>query len=226
MINAGYNYLKWYMNNLVIGKGEVGTAVQKIFSADWIDQLRIVTHSTYDILHICIPYSDKFIEIVKNYQEEFKPKFTVIHSSVPVGTSRKCNALHSPIRGLHPNLYEGIMTFPKFIGGSEASMVADTFRRAGMKVILCDKQETTELGKLLDTEYYRECVQFTLKAKKLSDKCDVPFHEAYTLFNQTYNEGYTKLGHSEYIRPILQPIMKEIGGHCLLPNKALLATLE
>lgn len=210
--------------HITVGLGEVGTAIRQIFNTDGYDknQAKETLDEQYDVLHVCIPYSDDFVTIVKGFQELWKPKFTIIHSSVPVGTSRQCNALHSPIRGLHPNLYGGIMTFPKFIGGEQASLVADMFRRAGLKVILCDKQETTELGKLLDTEYYRECVEFTLKAKRLADKLGVPFHESYTLFNQTYNEGYTKLNHPEYIRPVLQPIMKEIGGHCLLPNQKLL----
>lgn len=114
------------------------------------------------------------------------------------------------------------MTFPKFIGGEKASEVADVFRRAGLKVILCDKSETTELGKLLDTEYYRACIEFTLRAKELCNKYNVPFHESYTLFNMTYNEGYTKLGHEEYVRPTLQAIMQPIAGHCVLPNQKLI----
>lgn len=208
--------------HLVIGLGEVGTAIRKVFNADGLDITGEVSQSHYDYLHICIGYSDKFVETVKSYQERFTPLQTIVHSSVPVGTSRKCGALHSPIRGLHPNLYSGIMTFPKFIGGEEASKVADVFRRAGLKVILCDKQETTELGKLLDTEYYRACVEFTLRANSLCEKHNVPFHEAYTLFNITYNEGYTELGHKEYVRPTLQAIKQVIGGHCLLPNAKLI----
>src|SRR3990167_7096438 len=136
-----------------------------------------------DIMQVCIPWSDSFVEVVKKYQEHFQPKYTVIHSTVPVGTSRLLDAIHSPIRGVHPFLEDGIRTFPKFISGDGASDVADYFRRAGLKVILCDKQETTELGKLLDTEYFRACIEFTKKAKVLSYKYDVPFHEAFTLFN-------------------------------------------
>ncbi len=214
--------------HLVIGLGEVGLAIQKIFDAHYYDNHHVDSllvpplKAQYDYIHICFPYSDKFEDSVINYQEKYNPKYTIIHSTVPVGVSRAVGALHSPIRGLHPNLYEGIMTFPKFIGGSWGSEVADEFRRAGLKIILCDKQETTELGKLLDTEYYRACIEFTLRAKDLTTLHDVPFHEAYTLFNDTYNVGYTKLGHPEYVRPVLQPIMKEIGGHCVLPNKKLI----
>lgn len=213
---------------LVVGLGEVGQAVQKVFNADGLDNYKNIEPKllNYDYLHVCIPYNDSFIQSVKEYQERFKPKYTVIHSTIPVGTSRKCNAIHSPIRGLHPNLYSGIMTFPKFIGGSQSSEVADTFRRAGLKVILCDKQETTELGKLLDTEYYRACIEFTLQASNQCDKYGVPFHEAYTLFNMTYNEGYTELGHKEYVRPVLQAIKQKIGGHCVGNNSVLISIDE
>ncbi len=209
------------MKHLVIGVGEVGSAIIRIFNCIGAD-LDSNIQGQYDIIHICFPYSSSFEENVRKYQIKHASKYTVIHSTVPVGTSRKLYAVHSPIRGLHPNLYEGIMTFPKFLGGEQASEVADEFRRHGLKVVLCDKQESTELGKLLDTEYYRACIEFTQRAKELADKYDVPFHESYTLFNESYNEGYTKLGHSEYVRPVLQPIKGKIGGHCVLPNQKLL----
>ncbi len=217
------------MKHLVIGNlGEVGSAIQKLFDCAGIDKVDeipgLAEGIELEIMHICIPFKEPelFYETVLKYQYTYKPRFTIIHSTVPVGTSRKLNAIHSPIRGLHPNLYEGIMTFPKFLGGVNAGFVAHEFRRAGLKVILCNSQEATELGKLLDTEYYRACIEFTQRANSLCNMNDVNFHEAYTLFNQTYNEGYEKLGHPEYIRPVLQPIMGEIGGHCVTQNSKLI----
>ena len=209
------------MTHLIIGMGQIGSAIQKVFNCEGIDE-NTTTTTLPDIIHICFPYSDKFIKEVKEYQNFYKPKITVIHSTVPVGTSRQCEALHSPIRGIHPNLYEGVKAFIKFIGGKRASEVADEFRKHGLKVMLCDDQETTELGKLLDTEYYRACIEFTLNAKRICDDKEVNFNEAYTLFNLTYNDGYTELGHKEYVRPTLNPIMREIGGHCVLSNKELI----
>lgn len=214
------------MKHLVIGMGEVGTAIQKIFDCDWIDlendHYDHYENIQYQCMHICFGYDEKFINSVAYYQQEYSPEFTVIHSTVPVGVSRHLNAINSPIRGIHPNLYEGIMTFEKFIGGEQASLVADEFRKHGLKVILCDKQETTELGKLLDTEYYRACIEFTHRAKELCSKHEVPFAEVYRDFNRTYNEGYTKLGHPEFVRPVLQPIMTKIGGHCVTENSKLI----
>lgn len=217
---------------LIVGAGEVGTAlaaVLKDYDPDLYDPDMgrcDLTHETYDILNVTFPYSDKFVGYVKEYQEKYKPKHTVIHSTVPVGTSRQCGATHSPIRGLHPHLEGGIRTFTKFLGGPQASQIADYFRRAGLRVCLYDDQETTEALKLFDTEYYRACVEFALRVKTYCNAHNLNFHEVYTLANQSYNEGYSALGHPEFVRPVLQPIMKEIGGHCVLPNKELIKLSE
>jgi len=215
------------IEHLVIGYGEVGKAIAKVFDAFSADKDSNYNDMSFNVeyLHICFPYSEEFVSEVKAYQQRFKPTYTIIHSTVPVTTSRKVGAIHSPIRGIHPNLYEGIMTFEKFLGGEDASMVADEFRKHGLKVILFDTQEATELGKLLDTEYYRACIEFTLRAKEHCDRLGLSFHEVYTLFNETYNKGYAKLDHPEYVRPVLQPIMKEIGGHCVIPNSKLINKL-
>jgi len=229
----------------IIGMGEVGNAILNVFcphysyfSYDPItgyggdlqyqdrgsDTIHIKGNGV-DVLHICFPYCDSFVNDVGAYKLKFRAKYVVIHSTVPIGTSRLCKASHSPIRGIHPNLTEGVKTFPKFIGGSEASDIADYFRKAGLRVVLFDKQETTELAKLLDTEYYRVCIEFAKDAKRHCDYNKIPFHEVYTLFNQTYNDGYVQLGHPEYVRPVLQPIMTKIGGHCVKSNQQLMSPL-
>ena len=219
----------------IAGMGEVGRALYNILK----DHYPIVTFdkeqnpvvdNTYvpqapeqiEVLNVCFPYSDTFVKDVKQYQEELKPKYTVVHSTVPVGTSKKCNAIHSPIRGLHPNLESGIRTFVKFLGGHQASEVADYFRRAGLRVMLFDNPETTEASKLFDTEYYRACIEFAHRVKRYCDKNNLNFSDVYRLPNITYNEGYTELGHSEYVRPVLEPIMKPIGGHCVQQNSKLI----
>lgn len=217
------------MKGLVIGAGEVGKSLFNVLKEHYATSIVDVSPpdvEAIEILHIAFPYSDNFIQYVKDYQEKYKPKYTVIHSSVPVGTSEQCGATHSPIRGLHPHLESGIKTFVKFIGGSQASEVADYFRRAGLRVALFDKATTTEAMKLFDTTYYGVCIDFAKRVKEYCDKHDLNFHEVYTLGNQTYNEGYTQLGHPEFVRPVLQPIMKPIGGHCIVPNRELLKKSE
>ena len=215
--------------DLIIGMGEVGTALWYVlhpFHTIATIDLKGEIRCKPQILHICFPFSKKFISEVKRYQKLYKPKFTIIHSTVPIGTSRRCGAIHSPIRGMHPKLEESLRMFPKFLGGKDASKVADYFRKAGMKVILVDKQETTEALKLFDTEYYKVVIEFCHRVKKYCDFYELNFSDIYRLGNLTYNEGYAKLGYPEYTRPILEPIRGPISGHCVLPNSALLKISE
>lgn len=221
------------MRNIIIGAGQIGKSLCNVVKSPENPTILLDYHTEKnipmeqpDILHICFTYSDEFISEVKRYQKLHNPLYTVIHSTVPVGTCRQLNAISSPCRGIHPNLESGIRTFHKFLGGEQASEVADYFRKAGIKVMLFDKPETTEAMKLFDTEYYKTCIDFMHRVKRYCDKHDLNFHEVYTLGNQTYNEGYTKLGMPEVVRPVLQPIMKPIGGHCLLPNSELIKINE
>ena len=64
-------------------------------------------------------------------------------------------------------------------------------------------------------------IEFTKEAKRLCDKYGVPF-EFFTLWNNNYNEGCTNMGHPEFHRYNLSPMMKKIGGHCVLNNYKLL----
>lgn len=211
------------MRGIIIGNGEIGRSLQNVLMGAERPTvlLRYHTekepHHEAEILHIAFPYNEEFISEVRRYQEIYKPKYTVIHSTVPPGTSRECNAVHSPVIGIHPNLESGIKTFTKFLSGEQASEVADYFRRAGIKVYLFDKQETTELLKILDTTFYGVCVEYTKEVKRLADKHGIPF-EAWSIWTDNYNTGYQKLGHPEFTRPNLVPIMKKVGGHCVLPN--------
>ena len=209
------------MRTLLIWMGEVGTALAEVlkqYDPICYDIKKSVNvYESPDIMHICFPYSESFVERVLEYQKVYRPKYTVIHSTVPVGISSKCEATHSPIRGIHPFLTEGIKTFVKFLGGPQASEVADYFRRAGLRVYVCDSAETTEALKIFDTTYYALCIEFHKHIKQFSNEIGFPF-EAWTLYNEDYNTGYKQLGYPEYVRPNLVPIMKNQGGHCTLNN--------
>jgi hypothetical protein len=210
---------------LIIGFGEIGQGLEKVlksYSPIILDKGMEVDISDVDFMHICFPYSEDFILEVKKYQEKYNPKFIIIHSTVPIGISRLCNAIHSPCICQHPFIEEGLRTFPKMLGGEQASEVADYFRRVGLKVVLFDKSETTETAKIFLTEYYRHCIEFTKEVKEYCDKNGLNFSEVYRIPNQIYNEGYKKLNHEEFIRPILEPIMTPIGGHCVIPNSKLI----
>jgi hypothetical protein len=210
------------MKSLVIGSGEIGTSLNNIIDQDIRDKAVIVNDTSYDIIHICFPFSKTFIKDVKDYQKEYNPKYTVIHSTVPVGTSRKLKAIHSPCLGIHPHLEESMLTFKKFIGGGDTNLI-QWFRRLGFKVQPFDNPETTELMKILSTTKYGLDITFNQEVKELCDTYKVPF-EAWTLWTNNYNTGYEKLGYEEYKRPNLIYMKGNIGGHCVLNNLKLLNT--
>ena len=170
----------------------------------------------------------KYIGWVKEYQDKFLKKggLTVIHATVEPGVSRTLEAVHSPVIGQHPLMEEYIRKIPKMFGGKRADEAGEHFRRAGLHVLIFDKAEETELAKLFLTEYYRMCIEFCQRVKRACDKQGLSFHNVYTLPNILYNQGYKEMGYPEDVRPILQPVMGKIGGHCLMPNKELIKPSE
>ena len=222
----------------IVGHGQVGQAVAKLYSETdttktWFSFDKIQIYDPYQgmmddisdvaILNVCIPYTKDFVSVVSDLPTA--NWYTVIHSTVPVGTTEKFGHkfLHSPVRGVHPNLYEGLKTFVKFIGGDEqlAQAYSGHLKSLGIETHICKDAKTTELSKLADTTYYGLCIAFTSDMKKLCDEYDLDFMEVMTKYNNTYNEGYKKLGKPNVVRPVLYPTDK-IGGHCIIPNAKLL----
>jgi len=200
------------MRSIIIGKGEVGTALSKVLGKDDLEP---------EIIHICFPYSDDFISEVQRYQKLYKPRYTVIHSTVPVGTTTRCKAYHSPIRGVHPHLEEGIRTFVKYLAPKNEEL-KEYFEKAGIKIKLIDKPENTEALKLWSTTQYGRLIELEKEIHKYCKDNNLDFDIVYTGANRTYNKGYEKLGMEHVRRPILKHVEGKIGGHCILQNYKLL----
>lgn len=212
------------MTQLVIGLGEVGSAIQKILSCDGLDSFKSIypTLDLYDTIHICFPYSASFKEDVIAYREKFGATLVIVHSTVPLGTCDELGAVHSPIRGIHPNLEEGVRTFVKFFGGTRAHDAAAIFREQGIKTMACDTARETEALKLWDTTIYGWNILIEKAIKAYCERNELDFRTVYTLANATYNEGYALLGRPEYSKYVLKDYRGEIGGHCVKENWELL----
>ena len=162
-----------------------------------------------------------------------RPKLTIIHSTITPGTTLKVlNKLkdkhlvvHSPVRGIHPNLYEGLKTFVKFIGSDNeeaTTITVNHYTDIELKTQIFKSSKASELAKVLSTTYYGMCIAFHNDINKLCKEHDVKFEEVATKWNKTYNEGYTKLGMINVVRPVLYPPKDgKIGGHCVVPNAQL-----
>jgi len=211
---------------LVVGFGEIGSALFYALLDEYdVRAIDIAVPSDgppedigdVQFMHICFPYGPDFVDEVHRYVDLYRPAYTVIHSTVPVGTSRLCGAFHSPVIGRHPGLGTSTLTFTKFVGGKHSEPVLEHLRRVGMHPYPYPKQETTELMKLLSTGMYGLLIEYTKEVQRHCDLYDVPF-AAWTLWTEAYNRGYAELGYPEYTRPRLIPMKGKIGGHCILSN--------
>jgi UDP-N-acetyl-D-mannosaminuronate dehydrogenase len=226
----------------LLGFGEIGQAIHKVYQASNVphkifvkDLVRDDGLNELDVLNVAIPNNDKFdfVEEVSNIATKSSSKIVIIHSTVPVGTTRtikerlgpSVSVGHSPCRGVHPNLFEGIMTFIKFIGcttQNDAELIDQHLTSLGIKTHVCKNSETSELSKLLDTTYYGICIAYHAEAERACNYFNADFEDVMTLYNKTYNEGYLILGKSNVIRPVLIPPRGGIGGHCVIQNAELL----
>lgn len=213
----------------ILGYGEIGKAIAKFYKNPKIKDLkRDDDLKSVEILHVCIPYSDKFVNIVSKEIKAIKPTLTIIHSTAAPGTTKKIGGMivHSPVRGVHPYLYKGIKTFVKYIGADNkkaGKMAEKHFKQLKIKTKVFYPSLVTEVGKILDTTYYGVVIAWHGEMKEICDKFGINFDEAVTDFNTTYNEGYAKLGKKNVIRPVLYPPQQGKPKHCIVPNVTILS---
>jgi UDP-N-acetyl-D-mannosaminuronate dehydrogenase len=223
----------------ILGLGEVGSAIKKLVSAKHEVFVRELTFDEIgdkqlDILHICIPFNDKFNSIVAPLIKQTQPKLTIIDATVKPGTTQALhqktglNLVHAPIDGVHPHLYEYLFKFTKPIGPvNEASykLAKKHFQELGVKTIRFNSPMETELAKALSTTYYGWNIIFEKWTHQLCTKLEVDFNQVYTEYNQIYNEGYAQ-ELPNVRRPVLAHKTGEIGGHCVLPNAEILQKMS
>lgn len=185
-----------------------------------------VTVSRADVLHVCFPWQEGFVEEVEWYRDRFGARgcLILIHSTVHVGTTSQIeNAVHCPVRGAHPNLDLGMKTFVRYAGGPRAEEAKQVLLEMGCPEVVCVKDSrVTEALKLWDTTYYAWNVVFEKAVHAYCERHGLDFNLVYTHANTTYKEGYEILHKPEVARPILEHVPGPIGGHCLIPNCRLL----
>lgn len=210
------------MTDIILGAGEVGTALGQIFKCPVYD-IGAPDVDDVRIMHVAFPFTDDFMSHVRTYQRQYKPEITVIHSSVVPGTSRALGAVHSPVLGKHPDLAPDIRSYPKWIGAdteSEGTRVYRIFRQAGLRARLAKSSVETELWKLLCTSTLGINAAWAQEIDRMCREVGVEY-EGWQNFMAEINEGLIARGLGHAARPLLSP--GPIGGHCVLPNFALLS---
>lgn len=210
--------------HLVIGAGEVGTAVRAVLSRAHATAIRDLepTDVHADVLHVCIPWSDAFVDAVRGYRAHHNADLVVVHSTVPVGTCDPEGWVHSPVRGRHPHLVEGLMTFVKHFGGERAAWPAQVFDAVGVRVEVHERAADTEAGKLWELVQYGLAITVEKQIHAWCQQAGLDFGVVYERFAGTYNDGYARLGCPEFVRPVIRHMPGPIGGHCVRQNATLI----
>lgn len=222
------------MRHLVIGMGEVGSALhevlltsqtgKEVFGLDKTDDPQQPDITDIDFMHVCIPWSDWFIPTVTQYVDIFKPGLVIVHSTVPIGTCDPQGWIHSPIRGIHPELVEGIEHFKKHFGGRGAAIAASMWEglHAHTTSITHSRAKDTEAGKLWELVQYGVQIRMEKAIHAFCEDNELDYTVVYQDFAKSYNAGFPKLGEPKYVRPILDHVPGDIGGHCVKPMSELL----
>ena len=231
----------------ILGNGEIGSSLHKVYELAGINNVIIrdpykgldASLSDCEIVNICIPFLgyQQFTEAVSDVKLS-DGCVVIIQSTVPVGCTDRFQAdfpklawVQSPVRGVHPNLTEGLLTFEKFVGISDRFIGDETIRsiliehvkRLKIKPILCRAKES-ELAKIVSTTLYGMNIAAVTDVSNLCNENDVDFDTVFTKWQTGYNTGYRALGKPNVCRPVLTPVpdndegQKVIGGHCVLPN--------
>jgi len=214
--------------HLVIGLGEVGTALHSVlggkypvFTKDLGGESDI---SSAQILHIAFPYDRNFTYEVKRYIGKYAPGLVIVYSTVPIGTCNKIGEkiVHSPVEGRHPNLADSLLKFPRWLGCSDLEsleIARGVWEPLNPKIRTLGASEHSEWLKLRSTAKYGVNIAWTDYEARISEKLGMDFEEL-QLFDTDYNEFYKD--DPAIQRYILDPPNGEIGGHCIRENSILL----
>lgn len=238
-----------WVEHLVLGAGEVGRALYKVLSDQYGEgengtAIQDLGGSGVraNVLHVCYPYgprpeqhqrctapdhTDSFIQSVQHdvqdHQDDVKSSgLVIVHSTVPVGICDGAGWVHSPVRGRHPQLVDGLLNFIKHFGGRRAAEAAEWFDACGIVTMVHEYARDTEAGKLWELVQYGMQIRIEKAIHEWCQKSGVDFKIAYTLFAETYNDGYMRR-HPEFIRPVIAHMPGPIGGHCVTAASPLLS---
>jgi UDP-N-acetyl-D-mannosaminuronate dehydrogenase len=217
-------------NNIVIvGLGEVGKPLydlaSKYHSVLGVD-IKPPSNAPVgvDVLHICYPFQIRdFVGECARYMDLFKPRLTVINSTVAVGTTRKvadrtgAAVTYSPVRGKHTRMLEEVVKYRKFIGALDpvsGEQAARHFQSLGMKTKTLSSPEAAELAKLTETTYFGLMIAWAQEVERYADQTGANYDEIVSFYEEI---GFF---------PPVKYTPGVIGGHCVMPNIELLRTMD
>jgi len=216
-------------NVLVIGLGEIGAPlleiVSEVYNAQGLDVEPKEIHGSIDLLHICFPYDENFVQTTINYIRKFNPKMTIIESTIlPLATNKiykktRSPICHSPVRGRKTDGFRwAYRTYTMFIGPAKPEFgkpVEEYYKSLGFKTFTCSSPLETEFMKILNTTYYGLMIAWFQEIHRICKEFGVKEEEVISFFRTNEEESKGK-----HPRPVFYPGV--IRGHCVIPNARLL----
>jgi len=226
---------------LIVGLGEVGQSLFDLLKQNKkfdvygfdIDEEKLRTIAGHreppkdiNVMHICTPCVDQaeFVKTSIDYIRRFKPKLTIVDSTVPPGTTQKIYEstktliANSPIRGMHKSLEtmkQDMLFWTKYVGGTTEEAATATrkhFQKLGLKVKILKGSTETELAKLFETTYRAWMIACFQEMHRISRHFKADFGDVVDMIEDIHRIDLNK--------PLHYPDV--IGGHCLIPNTELL----
>ncbi len=209
------------MKTLVIGAGQVGTAIYNVIKGtheSYIRDVEEIAIDGIDVLQICYPDHKGFVETTYKYINQYKPVLTIINSSVEVGTSNKLpdNIVYSPVRGRHPKLEKDLRIYMKFAFSDDnrsLELALRYFKQCGLNMIGYPNHTAGEVVKLLSNIHMGIEIAWRQEVSRILKKFKVR-EEVYEQWEESYRKGYLLSGDTNLVRPSMSP--DPIGGHCIL----------
>jgi len=221
---------------IVAGLGEIGSPILKLVSktsssAGYDINPKLMDNRKFreyekletSFLHVCIPFSDLFIDNVISLSTRFNPKAIVIHSTISPGTTSRLQSklsvpiIYSATRGVHKRMLYDLKRYTKFYAVESnaprkewaCSEYAKQMKKVGVKTKQLSSPITLELAKILvDTSYYGWLINYAQLSNMIAIKHNVDYDEMWSFADEIHRF----LGN----RPKMFPGF--IGGHCVIPN--------
>lgn len=219
--------------DVVVGLGEIGRPILQLLSRakpavgydlkkELMDEKKFLVYSPLqtDLLHICIPFTKKFISNVLVLVKQFEPKGIVIHSTIEPNTTKKLQqklsipVIYSATRGVHKRMLYDLKRYTKFYAlendAPNSKWIATTFentlKKCGIKTKRMSSPLTLELAKIIcDTSYYGWLITYAQLSNMIAINNKVNYDEMWSFADEIHKF----LGN----RPKMYPGV--IGGHCL-----------
>lgn len=241
------------MKVLIVGLGEVGSALYEIVKGVQYDVVGYDIKnvgtvleqapklpSIVDVLHVCFPYSDDFVDQVVDYVIRTNPRLVLIESTVLPGTTsaiadlvKTVFVVHSPVRARKADgIKWGLYNYTKFIGacdGVGASYAEEYYKSLGFKTHICSGSLETEFAKLIHLAYFGIMLGWNQEMRRLASEYGINFGDIAAFLGSNTDESANRF-------PVPIYDGKPIGGHCIIhgiktlrecfPSKFLDAVLE